>query len=133
MEKYCIKKTIQLRMLVVKKLIYISYLTIILVIAFNSAFGQDQSISLDLKDVKLGEVLQEIRNQTDVSFIFNHEELEKAPKISISVHQKSVEEVLEIALQGTGLGFEKVNKTIVIKPTREESKIRIPNHQRAGI
>ena len=132
MEKYCIKKTIGQRLNVVKKLIYISYLTIFLVIAFNVAFGQKQMISLELKDVKLEDVFQEIRNQTDVSFVFNHEELEKAPKISISVNQKPVEEVLKIALQETGLSFEKVNKTIVIKPAIKEDKSEIPKQTIRG-
>lgn len=121
MEKYCVKKSIRYRLQIMKKLIYISYLTILLLIVFDVAFGQDQTISLDLKDVKLEEVFQEIRNQSDVSFIFNHEEIEKAPKISISANQKTIEEVLEIALQNSGLTFEKVNNTIVIKPDKKAS------------
>ena len=121
MEKYCVKKSIQNRLLVMKRLIYISYLTILLIIVFDVAFGQDQTITLDLRNVKMEEVLQEIRNQTDVSFIFNHEELEKAPRISISVNQKTIEEVLNIALQNSGLTYEKVNGTIVIKPAEQET------------
>lgn len=120
MEKYCVKKAIGYRLLFMKKLIYISYLTILLVIVFDVAFGQDHTISLDLKDVKIEEVLQEIRNQTDVSFIYNHEELDKASRISISANQKTIEGILEMALQGTGLSYEKVNNTIVIKPVQEK-------------
>ena len=127
MEKYCIKKSIQYRLLIMKKLIYISYLTIFLLIASNMVFGQDQSISLDLKDVTLEKVFQEIRNQSDVSFIFNHEEIQKAPKISISVNQKSIEEVLKIALQNSGLTFEKVNNTIVIKPEKRSNNSSMVN------
>ncbi len=71
--------------------------------------------------------INEIRNQTDVDFIFNDEELRQAPNISVSVDQVSVESALTIILKNTGLTFQKVSGTIVIKPVEESSVQPVEN------
>ncbi len=123
METYCINNTIKKRFNLMRKLILISYLTMILIIVFSSAYGQSNKISMELKDVEIETVLEELRSKTDISIIYNHEQLVDLPKISISVEQKTVEEILEEALKGTGVTFEKINNIIVIKPRNESLQI----------
>ncbi|MCK5367917.1 MAG: carboxypeptidase-like regulatory domain-containing protein, partial [Cyclobacteriaceae bacterium] len=119
MEIYCIKNTtysIRKRMNQVLKY----GLTIAAALLLTSILhAQSDTISLKLTDVTIETAINEIRNQTDVSFIFNDEELSRAPKISVSVDEVTVEVALAKILKNTGLTFEKVNNTIVIKPLNE--------------
>ncbi len=49
--------------------------------------AQSDTVSLNMTDVSVETAFNEIRNQTDVSFIFNNEEINQAPKISVSVEK----------------------------------------------
>ncbi len=89
---------------------------------FFSALIRAQAplLNLSLEDTTVEAVLDEIRNQTDIDFIFNHEEVAKCPRVSIRVRNGTVDEVLNLCLQNTGLTFEKVKGTIIILPEKKE-------------
>jgi hypothetical protein len=116
METYCINITIKKRFNLMRKLILTSYVAMILIIVFSSANGQTKRINMELNDVEIETVLEELRSKTDVSIVYNHEQLVDLPKVSISADQNTVEEILERVLKDTGVTFEKINDTIVIKP-----------------
>ncbi len=103
-------------------------LFIAIVIITASAYSQSNPISLNLKDTSVSAVIEEIRKQTDISFIYNNEELEKCPKVTIMVEDATVEEVLSLSLKNSGLTFKKVNKNIVItpKPPAKKKSDEIP-------
>ncbi len=84
--------------------------------------AQVETISISLRDTTVEAIINEIRNQTEIDFIFNHEELDKCPKVSVSVSNGSVEEVLNQCLKNTGLTHQKVNNTIIIAPPKNEGK-----------
>lgn len=83
--------------------------------------AQTALVSLSYSDTTVESIIQEIRNQTDIDFIFNHEELEKCPRVSISVSGETVEAVLDQCLIGSGLSYQKVNNTIIITPENESN------------
>jgi hypothetical protein len=85
-------------------------------------FAQNTVVSLSMADTSLEALIQEISMQTEIDFVFNHEELEKSPRISISVSGESVEAVLDQCLAGSGLSYKKVNNTIIITPEKKLSK-----------
>ena len=91
--------------------------------------AQTKTINMTLTEVTVEAAINELRNQTDVDFIYNHEMLSKAPKISVTLKQADLEKALDVILEGTGLTYEKVNNTIVIKrqkSTPEKKTIESP-------
>lgn len=79
--------------------------------------AQKAKVSLDKRQVSLEEVLNEIERQTDYLFISNRSvDLER--KVSINAKDKSVKEVLEDLLVGTGVSFKIEGVNIVL--TRQE-------------
>ena len=83
MEIYCIKKPTYSTLIRMNKVLkYCLTLTAALILT-TSVKAQSDTISLHLKDVSVETAFNEIRNQTDVSFIFNNEEINQAPKISV--------------------------------------------------
>ncbi len=87
----------------------------------SEIFAQTAVVSLSYKDTTVEAIIHEIRNQTDIDFIFNHEELEKCPRVSISVSGETVEAVLDLCLTGSGLSYQKVNNTIIITPEKKSN------------
>ena len=86
----------------------------------TSVWAQTAIVSLSFKDTTVAAVLNEIRNQTDISFIYNHEEIEKCPKVTVNVVDATVEEVLNLSLKNSGMTYKKVNNNIVITPLPPE-------------
>ena len=78
-------------------------------------------MNISLSDTTVEAIIDEIRKQSDIDFIFNHEELEKCPRVNIEVTGASVDQVLKLCLQNTGLGFERINKTIIITQEKKEN------------
>jgi len=84
-----------------------------------NVFSQ-QKISVTLKNSNLTELIKVIESQTDLGFLYDSEDLKSAKPISISVTGKSVENILDLALRGSGLGYEINHKTILIKVLTQE-------------
>ena len=118
---YCIKNpkiSVTKRMSLINKYCLIIALNLFFAIAVQA---QTDLITLKFTDVSIETAIDEIRTQTDVSFIANDEEISQAPKISVSLEDVTVEAALTEILRNTGLTYEKVNETIVIKPIKETS------------
>jgi hypothetical protein len=90
-------------------------ITAMVMLTFRIA-AQPAAISLNMKDTTVQAVIEEIRKQTDISFVYNHEELANCPKISIEAVNEPVESILKRSLKNTGLTYKKVNDTFVITP-----------------
>ena len=118
---YCIKKPTSRMAKSMNQMLKYCLTIAATLILIASAIAQSDTISLNLTNVSVETAFNEIRNQTDVSFIFNNEEINQAPKISVYVEKVSIENALEQILKNTGLTYKKVNNTIVIKPADKTS------------
>ena len=99
------------------KVLFTSVLLIsAMVFLASGVYAQPAGISLNMKDTTVQAVIEEIRKLTDISFVYNHEELAKCPKISIRAVNEPVESVLERSLGDAGLTYKKVSNTYVITP-----------------
>lgn len=97
------------------RLLICSYL---LLIISQRLPGQQPGLNITLRDTTVEAVLDLIRSSTDINFIYNHEEIENSPLVSVAVMGATVEEVLEQCLAGTGLTYQKVNNTVIIIPVK---------------
>jgi hypothetical protein len=93
---------------------------------FTTIDAQTPRISIQLTDTTVEAVIDHIRSQTEINFIYNHEELEQCPPVTVSVTEGTVDEVLEQCLTGSGMTFTRVDDAIIITPLNEESKSTSP-------
>lgn len=93
---------------------------------FTTIDAQTPRISIQLTDTTVEAVIDQIRSQTEINFIYNHEELEQCPPVTVSVTEGTVDEVLEQCLTGSGMTFTRVDDAIIITPLNEESKSTSP-------
>lgn len=86
--------------------------------------GQDgtQRVTLDLRDVTPAELFQSIQAQTGLDFIYNVKDVVSVGKISISVREEPLQEVLDKVFAGQKVSFEFQGSTIVVKPVKGEGR-----------
>ena len=89
--------------------------------AVLKAEAQLQKISVELEDVSVVTLIKELKRQTGVNFLYNVDEVTRNGRISVSVQDWTVEEVLNKYLPGKGLSFSVVNDVIVIRPLEKRA------------
>ncbi len=106
-----------------KTLLIMQFLAIFLfVVSLQvSAIGFSQKVTLSFKDVPLKTVFIEINKQTGYNFLYADEILESVPRVSVSVKDASIEEVLKVCFQNKKLNYKIENKSIIVK---EETSIK---------
>jgi hypothetical protein len=92
-----------------------------LFLATSFLWGQEIRLDISMEDTTIEAVIQKLRIETKVDFIFNHQELQKCPRVSIHRQNASVDEILAHCLENTGLDFKRSNNTIIITPKPEQA------------
>lgn len=80
--------------------------------------SQNARVNLDKQYVQLEEVLNEIEKQTDYLFVSNRN-VDLTQRVSVSVTNKPVREVLDVILKGKGLTFTMEGVNIVLTQKEE--------------
>ena len=81
-----------------------------------TSYSQLKKVSLNFKNATSKEFFAEIQKQTGYCFIFNANQGEQIGEITISVQNKSVQEVMEKILSPTNFSYTFQNDIIVITP-----------------
>lgn len=93
----------------------------------SNSFSQEMKVNLNVRNQSVRDVLLEIRKQTDVSFLYNNEELNDNRRVSLNINDNSIEEVLDILLKNQGLAYSIENNVILIY-----KKAALPSNQQVG-
>jgi TonB-linked SusC/RagA family outer membrane protein len=79
------------------------------------AFGQAGKFTFRLENATVKEVLQKVKDQGGISFVFNEEHIARVEKVTINVTEASLETVLDECLKGSGLGYQIMEDAVVIR------------------
>lgn len=92
-------------------------LTVFLLCIFSLtgySMSYSQGISLDIKDKPIEYVFDLIEKQTDYTFFYKYNDLQKSRKVSIAVKGATIEEALKQALANQPFQYTIRNKTIIV-------------------
>lgn len=78
-----------------------------------TAHAQTQKVSLTLKNAKRAAAVQALQKQTSMEFFYNEDELNKFAPVTLSVKDKTITEVLNLILEGTGMKYS-IEKNVVV-------------------
>lgn len=85
----------------------------------SNSFSQNMKVDLNVENATIKEVLLEIRKQTNVSFLYNNDELNDRNRVTLNVYNNSVENVLKLLLKNQDLAYSIEDNVIVIyKPEK---------------
>ncbi|MCT4587795.1 MAG: TonB-dependent receptor [Carboxylicivirga sp.] len=101
------------------KLLLKMKLTVILLLMgylqlYATAFSQNKKVTLDLKNTTVERVLREIEKSTEVSFLFQRQQINVDRKVSVNAKEKALLEVLDELFSNTDVSYRLVNKHIIL-------------------
>ena len=88
--------------------------------SYATGYSQDAKLTLKLKNVRLSEVFRTIQKQTDYQFLYNDEDVQNAPLVSVIVKEGTVPEILAACFANYPLSYRIENKTVVVFPKRKQ-------------
>lgn len=100
-------------------------LLILLVCSFGLAYASDSyaqktSITLQVKDCTVEEILHKIEHESGFSFFINSKSLNLNHRISVSVSEKNIFQVLEQVFAGTNIEYKILDNKIVLAAKEKE-------------
>ncbi len=120
-EKFSSGGLIWIRLL--KMFLTVKYLCFLLLLSMSvsaATYSQDIKLSLSIEDVYLTDIFSMIREKSDLSFVYNVDELRDIRVKSVKVTEASIQDVLSLALKGTGYVYEFEDNVVVIHPKTSE-------------
>jgi hypothetical protein len=69
-----------------------------------------------LDNVTFNELFTTIKKQSEFSFVYNVNDIEKLGRVSCEFHESTVEQILDYCLKNTGMGYKIVDKVIILSP-----------------
>lgn len=85
-------------------------------------FSQNQTVTINAKNISINELLTSIHKQTNLNFIYNSQQIKNLGKVDINVSNKTVKSVLENVFSDKPFSFKFENSIIVIFPKKNEVK-----------
>ncbi len=115
-----------------KNKLMVMNITAILVVVASlnvSANVYSQKVTLEAKDAPLEKLFKEIKQQTGYTFVYTETILKKAKTVTVQIHEATIEEAMDVCLHDQPFTYEIIDRTIVIKPVKEEEgpvKVQAP-------
>lgn len=90
------------------------FMFVVLMQVSASTYSQNTKLNFAGQNLTIEQVLGRIEDQSDFSFFYNVKEVDLTKLVNIDVQDKSVEEVLNLIMEGTGLSYTINNKLIIV-------------------
>lgn len=87
-----------------------------LMLLFSTVTAKAQSITIQLKDADMEKAFREIKKQSGYGFWYEKDALINAKKVTFSVKDGTLKQVLDICFNGQPLTYEIVDRTVIVKP-----------------
>ncbi len=99
------------------------FLTIIGTLGISAAtsYSQETKLTLSLENVKIKDLLKEIKNKSDFSFWYSNIELDDSRRVTLDVKNQTVDKILELALKDENVTFEIKDKFILIYKSNDKN------------
>ena len=95
-------------------------LTLACVFAVHAgSYSQGSKLNLSIPEASIVQVLKEIENQSGFYFFYNEEELKQQKAVALDVENMSIQQVLDLILQNTGLTYRMIDRYILISKNEQ--------------
>ncbi len=92
-----------------------------------NSYSQNTKISLDMQSVTVAEVINEIEASSEFKFLLNRKDVDLNRKLSIHVKKMRISKILLEMFSGTDVGFEVLDKQIILKRTQVHGIFTTPS------
>lgn len=92
------------------------YVLLLALCFYNIAFGQNQPVTVSVKNQPLLKVFESIEKQTKLSIAYNQTKLNVNQKVTVDFKNESTATVLNAVLKNTGFSYRTEGEHIIIIP-----------------
>lgn len=104
------------------KLIIIFFISSVSLVQAMNSYAQKASVSLEVHNQALKEVLEEIENQSEFTFFFNNRHVNLHRLVSVSAQKSSIFKILDEIFAGTGVSYSVLENKIILSAKRESQQ-----------
>lgn len=101
------------------RLLVIFIITSISLVQATNSYAQKATVSLDVRNQTVKEVLDEIEDQSEFTFFFNNRHLDLQRRVSVSEKKSDIFKVLDRVFAGTNVSYSVLDKKIILSAERE--------------
>lgn len=116
---FLFKKSMLLILRKMKLTILLVFLSILS--SFGSGYSQNSNLTLKLNNLKLKEVLAEIENRTDYSFLYKADLINHDQLVNIEVSNANVSKILDILAEKANFSYEILDNAIIVLTNTTET------------
>lgn len=97
------------------------FCTMVCVVLLESSFAEVSAsqqlakVNLSMQNTEIGEILKEIKAQTEFDFVYNAREINDRLKVSVDVQNAGIEEALRLCLESLNVDFIIQDKIIILQ------------------
>lgn len=84
------------------------------IVQATNAYAQTTTISLNVENLTVGEILQQIEEKTDFSFFYNNRHVDLNRRVSVSMDETNIFNILDAIFTNTDVVYKVVDKRIVL-------------------
>ncbi len=119
-----IMKHLRTRFVSSQKLLHLFFVGVLFLSPpYDSVFAQDgNTITIDVKDQALSEILKTIEGQTEYSFFYDQKEIDVADLYSLSAKNQGINNVLKQLFEHTNIGYNVYSKQILLQQKKSNNK-----------
>lgn len=94
-------------------------------------YSQQTKLNLSMSNTRLGNVLDEIENQSEFYFLFNQQQIDLNRVVNVSVKDKNINEVLNVVFAGTDIRYVISDRQIVLTSGNERGDFPVTQQKRS--
>lgn len=95
-----------------------------------SVYSQNTKLTINLRGKLLKDVFKEIRDNSEFTFVYDHEDVEGVEVEEVIVNDASVEAILDNCLQGTGLSYEVIDNVVVLRKEEQQTSAKFQSEKK---
>ena len=103
-------------------------LLISLIRVYGSAYSQNTRLSLDMKNVRITEILDQIKKKSEFKFLYRSDLFENLQPVSVNKEDETIETILDLLLSPYGITYEIQDNVVIFKEKAKEPE-RLLNRQ----
>lgn len=88
----------------------------------SGTYAQTAMVSVESQNATVGEILENIENQSDFDFFYNNKQIDLNRRVSVSSHNRDIFDVLDQVFKGTNVTYSVLDKNIVLSSNKERIK-----------
>ncbi len=84
--------------------------------SYASVYSQQTRLNLNVQDMTVKDVLKQIEDQSEYSFMYNSSQIDVNRKIDLNIESGSVEQILNAIFSGENMSYKIIDRHIIISP-----------------